>query len=297
MSHGMDTNHGGRSAGGHRALIFVHIPKCAGRTLAAILERSVPAERRYEVDPDAIAASRAELAALPASRRANIDLLYGHLSYGWHELLPRPAAYLTLVRDPVERVVSHYNYVRFRPGTPHYLRAEVQRRRMGLKEYVESGVCHEVNNGQVRLLAGVEDIVQEPYGPSRLPYGTNDPGLLDRALRNVERHFVVVGLQDQFDATLLLIRSKLGLGRIWYRSRNVGRTRYRKIRPTNDEVEAIRAYNRLDLALYDAVNERFRRELSTLFMAPARARLAALVNHAGRRVPRAVKRAISGSRR
>lgn len=266
------------------AVIFLHIPKCAGRTLAGILERAVPPERRWEVDPDAIAASRAALAGLSERERAGIDLLYGHLCYGWHELLPRRAVYITIVRDPVARVVSHYDYVRSRPGSPHYLRDAVVGQGMSLRDYVESGVCDEVNNGQVRLLAGVEDIVQEPYGASVVPYGTNDPALLEQALGSIDEHFAVVGLRERFEATLLLLRTRLGIRAGAWRSRNVGRSRYPRTRPTAADVAAVERYNRLDMELYQTMRERFERDLSLVPLAPARTRLIGLAGRLRGRV-------------
>lgn len=261
-----------------KTLIYLHVPKCGGTTLHAILRKSFAEPRRFYVNGSDIASSREELAALSPERRSRIDLLHGHLSYGWHEILPREAVYFTLIREPVARVVSHYNYVRFRSDRDHYLREAVEREDMSIAEYVQSGVCDEVNNGQVRLLAGVEDIVQAPYGVSKLPYGTNDPALLERALHNVEKHFAVVGLQERFDESLLLLKARLGLRDITYRARNVGRHRYKKHRPTAEEIEVIKEYNELDLALYALMLKRFAQDLEAARLPAARLKLFRLQN-------------------
>jgi len=245
-------------------LIYLHVPKCGGTTIHGILRDNFPADCRYYVDPHDVAGSRREFAAKPEKERRRIQLLHGHLSYGWHEHVPGTAVYFTFIRHPVERVVSHYNYVRFRTDHDHYLRDVVEREGMSIADYVTSGVCDEMNNGQVRLLAGVEDIVQEPYGDSALPYGTNDPELLNRALRNIDDHFVFVGLQERFDQSLLLMRSHLQLDSVTYQRKNTGTAHYRKRRPTDEDVEAIREFNQLDFQLYQKMLERFNKAVDVI---------------------------------
>ena len=203
-------------------LIFMHIPKCGGTTLTSILTEAVPEGRRFSVDGRNVAGSRRALAALPDGERRRIDLLLGHLSHGWHELLaPRPARYFTIVREPVARVVSHYNYVRSHDG--HYLHSAVVEGKMTLADYVESGITTEVNDGQVRQISGAEDIVQVPYGPSSIGYGADHGALLERALGNIERHFLLVGLLERFDESMRRLQRLTGLRIGTYRPKNVVR--------------------------------------------------------------------------
>ncbi|MCS3668061.1 hypothetical protein GGP77_002304 [Salinibacter ruber] len=246
--------------------VYLHIPKCGGSTLNSILRGNFKEENRFYVDPSNISNSRRRLAEWSDEEKRSIRLLHGHLSYGWHELLPQDATYFTVVRDPVSRVVSHYNYVRFRTDHSHYLRETVEEEDMSIAEYVTSGVCDEMNNGMVRLLAGVEDIVQEPYGDSVLPYGTNDPALLERALENIDNHFVFVGLQEHFDESLLLLRDELDVDTITYSRQNTGSRHYEKRYPDDVDREAIHEYNELDIELYRRVRTRFEEALDTLVL-------------------------------
>lgn len=246
-----------------QTLIYLHIPKCGGMTLNSILKSNYARERRFLINPSDIAGARLQLANMPKAEREQIDLLHGHLSFGWHKFLPQRAVYITIMRHPLERVVSHYNYVRFL-DYPHYLRETVQRNKMSIAEYVSSGICDEVNNGQVRLLAGVEDIIQKPYGNSKLPYGTNNPELLEQALQNINEHFAIVGLQERFDETLLLLRAYLGVNKITYQPKNVSSHYYKKWQPSNEDIAVIRKYNQLDIALYKIMRERFEFALASL---------------------------------
>jgi hypothetical protein len=231
------------------ALIYVHVPKCGGTTLTSLLSEAVPEGRRFFVDGRNVARSRAELAAMPAADRERIDLLAGHVSYGWHELLaPRPAWYFTIVRKPVSRVVSHYNFVRSHEA--HYLHSAVVDGKMSVSDYVESGVTTEVNDGQVRQLSGVEDIVQAAYGGSGVEYGGDHGELLEEAWANIQRHFVLVGLLERFDESMRRLKRRTGLRIGSGRAKNVGSAHTTARTPRAEEVEVVRRYNRADGELY-----------------------------------------------
>lgn len=251
------------------ALIYMHIPKCGGTTLTSILKKAVSPRRRYSVaDGNNIADSRAGLAKLSDRKRRRIDLLYGHLSYGWHGLLwPRPARYFTLVREPVARVVSHYNYICNQES--HYLHADVVGRKMTVADYVESGITTEVNNGQVRQISGVEDIIQVPYGRSVAGYGVDHSALLKQAIENIERDFLLVGLLERFDESLDVLKQLTGLPIGAYRPKNVANSSSAVKTPTRDEIEVVRRYNREDWELYERCKGTFEVQNSEGVRSPA----------------------------
>ena len=100
-----------------RTLIFLHIPKAAGTTLNRIFRRRYRKSDIYMFD-----GSYEKLDTfkkLPPERRRQIRLLCGHMPFGMHKYLLRLADYITILRDPVDRIVSHYFYVRRK--TTHYL--------------------------------------------------------------------------------------------------------------------------------------------------------------------------------
>src|ERR1043165_3931345 len=132
-------------------LIFLHIPKAAGTTLHSILEMHyAPANQCSIYDPEQAAKV---LPLAPRVQREAIRLLKGHLAFGLHEHLIGQSTYITLVRDPVDRIASHYYYVKRMPG--HYLHNAVVGQNMSLQDYASSKLTDELDNGQLRLLAGV----------------------------------------------------------------------------------------------------------------------------------------------
>jgi hypothetical protein len=252
-----------------RAVVFLHIGKTAGSTLHRILRRHYPAELTYVIPTGARAErigspretggagrsrtprekSLERFAALPAERRAQLRLVLGHTVFGIHELLPGPATYLTLLRDPLRLVPSQYRYISQTRG--HRLHDAVGR--MTLAEYVRSGVSINANNSQTRAVAGDLDT----------PFGSCDEELLLRAQRNIEQHFAVVGLTERFDDSLLLMRQAFGWTRLHYVRAKVSRGPA-QAPLSDDERAAILELNELDVRLYRWAAERFEQALAAL---------------------------------
>jgi galactose-3-O-sulfotransferase len=228
-----------------RWLVFLHVPRTAGTTFVHILERQYGGDgvlRLYD------STFGDELAALSRDELDRVRVVAGHFYFGAHVHLPGPCRYLTFLRDPVERVISHYYFVRRQPE--HYLHTAASN--MGLAEYVESCGRAEPNNDQTRLLAGRALATSD---------GAWSPEMFDAAVSNLDNHFVV-GLTEEFDASLVSMRRLVRWNRpALYVARNVG------ARPTDGEVSAdvhqlIRSYNALDVELYRHGRERFDRQLA-----------------------------------
>ena len=249
-------------------VIFLHLGKTGGMTLKRVVQRQYPAGNSYAIEGKDVRAAIAAFAGLPECER-RLRLLSGHVHYGVHELLPQPAVYFTVLRDPVERVASLYHYIRSRPG--HHLYDAIERQRMSVADFVRSGISVEADNGQTRLLAG-------PDGRS-LPFGTCTTELLERARANLARHFAVVGLTERFDETLLLLRDAFGWRRLFYVRRNVTDRRIRRDTLDAEAMCAIEERNTLDIELYRDASAAFEeriREQGPVFH--ARLRLLRLEN-------------------
>lgn len=219
-------------------LVFLHLPKTAGTTLNRIIQRQFPAERQHFVRASHDPAQRDAFAALPQAYRHSIRLLRGHQAFGLHEGMAPGARYVTFLRDPVARVISHYHYVK--PGQlPQF--ADVARKKMSLADYAASTITAEVENGQTRWIAGVwsdRPLVEADY---------------QQAVRNIDEHFDAVGITERFDESLVQIAARYGWVRLAYRKANVAAPRP----PESEEAVAIiRQRNALDLRLYDYAVQR-----------------------------------------
>jgi galactose-3-O-sulfotransferase len=220
----------------NEALIFLHIPKTGGSTLYKILERQYSRAQTLRLEDPQIAAFK----TLPAAQRGRYRLIEGHLHFGFHRFIPGPSTYITFLRLPVERVLSFYYYARSTPD--HYLYPVLAGERLDLKTVLARDLTEEFRNGQTRLLAG-----DEWEDPQRVV--TRDA--LDRAKANLRSHFRMVGLQEEFDASLLLLHRAFGWRLPFYRKENVTKE---KPPDTSLDVETrklIEDANFLDLELYE----------------------------------------------
>ena len=139
------------------------------------------------------------------AQRNSIRMLRGYVFFGIHESLHRPATYVTIIRDPIDRIISHYYYVRHTSN--HRFHSTVTSQSMSLKDYVSSGLAKELDNGQVRLLAGRK--ADECFA-----IGQCSKDLLEMAKKNLQEHFIVVGLTERFDETLILWKRSFGMEKI-----------------------------------------------------------------------------------
>ncbi|PPS40408.1 sulfotransferase family 2 domain-containing protein [Chroococcidiopsis sp. TS-821] len=235
-----------------QAIIFLHLPKAAGSTLHRIIERQYPANVIYSIDGLKVAESIEEFKNLPIARRQEIKMLKGHMNFGLHEYLPRPSTYITMLREPVERVISLYYYIIRNPK--HWLHAEVKGKNLSLQEYVSSGIATAANNGQTRLIAAVDE--------SKVGFDQMSEEHLAIAKQRLQDYFTVVGITEKFDETLILLKNKFGWKMPLYVKENVTKNRQSKASVPPQTLETVEYYNQLDIQLYQYAKQLFEQQIS-----------------------------------
>jgi hypothetical protein len=98
-----------------KGLIFLHIPKTAGMTMYEIVSRQFPKEAIYWVAGHRNGEDVQQFMDMPEEQRRRYSCMLGHTSYGIHEYFLHPVDYLTILRRPVDRIISHYYYVKRSP--------------------------------------------------------------------------------------------------------------------------------------------------------------------------------------
>lgn len=133
-------------------LCVVHIPKTAGTTIRETLSSILGSEKiywignRYPIDHWESAAG---------SDFNDYLVVGGHVgAHAFEKKIRRPKAYLTLVREPIQRVISLFDFITKGPDLSHPLRDELKG--MTLIEAVEksSRFRVEVENRQCTLIGG-----------------------------------------------------------------------------------------------------------------------------------------------
>jgi hypothetical protein len=230
-------------------IIFLHLGKTAGWTLNRVLNRNLSPAIRIGNPPNTPHGFLSEepirtFASWPLERRERYRLVSAHMVFGLHRHVPRPAAYLSLLRKPVARAISGYHRVLETPS--HRLHDTVAGGGMSMEDYLTSGISLEVDNSQTRAIAGDVDT----------PFGACSPAMLETAMRNIEERFPVVGLTERFDELLLLLKRTFGWSNLYYVRANVTAKKPAREKVPPETVEMIKEQNRFDLELYDFVAAR-----------------------------------------
>ena len=154
-----------------KRLTFVHIPKSGGNSLLQALKSQFD---ENEVSPF-IFEGKTEI-----NGSAGYKLIAGHIGFSVAETFDAPI--VTVLREPVDRVISLYYYWRSHNAGPKILQD------MTLEEFVESdhpGINTSVDNAQTWQIA--HGLVPREQRQLRLSEGA----LLGRAIRNIGKCAVV----------------------------------------------------------------------------------------------------------
>jgi len=237
-------------------IIFIHLPKTGGTTMRSVLEQQYGGAQIFKVPPPSATGKQKidDFSKLPPEERDTFKVVYGHFDYGAHIGLEETNfTYFTILRNPVDRVISHYYFVKQR--TNHRLHKNVVSEDMSLQEYATSGLTKEVDNHQTRVLIGKEGVTPA--------FGACPSEFLERAKQHLQNEFAVVGTSERFDETLLVLQEVLGWSIPFYVSRNITKSRPKSDALPPDVVEAISKYNQLDLELHRYANERLDELIAT----------------------------------
>jgi hypothetical protein len=178
-------------------------------------------------------------------RRGGGRVTVGHVPYGlFREHLPPDARYMTFLREPVDRVLSHYYRHVHHPDLSPAKRRERNEAGRETAATIEEALVElrvpQLTNLCTRFLCGA---------PS--PMGELPESALDDAKANL-REFAFVGIQERFEQSIVLLQRMLGLGAVPYLNRHVSQEGGRpSVDEISDEQRAlISECNRLDVELY-----------------------------------------------
>lgn len=218
-------------------LLFMHLPKTAGGSVKELVERSFGAPDLYLFYNDDPARSAKE------AREAR--LIYGHFIYGFHKQLLVYPMYTCFLRNPIERVISHYFHLKTIDLGPY---GEMAREYRSVGEFVSRSNYWACSNMMCKMLTGT--------GDETIPEG----GWLYRwAKQNMKRHFPIYGIYEYLPQSLRVFERAIGLRTEDLPVINKGTYRRDEIRPS--DVQAIADANREDISLYAWAVRRFLREV------------------------------------
>lgn len=218
-------------------LCFHHIPKTAGTTINRLLDANHPNANRIDAYE---ATDYSRLEAIEPETLRESDIIRGHFLLkdfpGFQALIPEHRI-ITLLRDPVRRVVSEFYWLKHWPHG--HLYARINEEKLSLENFVTSQERHYRFRGKNLMTTWCSGIsaVDEPERA------------LETALANIESVHAMVGIVERFDESLLLMQPLLQLTNPLYERQNVQR-REEEANVSEATLSMIAELNQLDLQLY-----------------------------------------------
>jgi hypothetical protein len=224
-------------------LLMNHLPKCAGNAIALQFRVMFGSDQVFEIRHPV----RERLSATDLSKYA---FVYGHLGMSLEQRLGAGRQRFSLMRAPIDRVLSAYFFFLQLKKANSPIVANVGEKT--LEEYVTSedhDICRTTWNEQSRQLLGLPD------------RGPTDPGLAKNFV--IERlhlldRFLVIGVYERFQLSLDVISWLLALPRMRGEvTANRTHADWHSLEISERVLEAVRVRNQVDLALYEYVTTRF----------------------------------------
>ncbi len=170
---------------------FLHIPRTGGTSVNDALKRS--GTNLLEVYEDS---EKEAFLKMGDEEKSKFYVISSHSDIGFAGHIPNLRGIFCLFRDPYERLISHYYSLCKRL----FVRGE-SGKIPGFSDFLKSRRELDSDNGQVRYLSG--SLKKNKW--------EIDNGDLDKALENLEKRFVAVGILEKFDYFAVYLRKVLGV--------------------------------------------------------------------------------------
>ncbi|KAK5577150.1 hypothetical protein RB653_002088 [Dictyostelium firmibasis] len=260
--------------------IFIHIPKTGGTSLESTFEINLPKKHQLFKKHASPTVEEAENCALNA-----VDAMFGHFVFGLHYYYEKfknnnnsnnnnnnnnkniinklnydinsnynqnAYSYMTMMRNPIDRVVSHYFFLKNSPDHP--LHGEVQS--ISLVDWVDFSKL--ARNEQCRRIVGIS------RSTKILPIDFRE-----QCIFRLKYSFKYIGITERFDESLLILSYKTGFDKLSFISKNVGKNKSSNIVGShynieNSLIEKIKSLNLIDLEVYNIAIKLFEKQIDLI---------------------------------
>ena len=228
-------------------IIFLHIPKTAGLSMTEVIANEYKRKNMFYIN----LLNTQEFIELSLQEKEKIHMVLGHQIFGMHEYFSNDAKYITLLRNPINRVISTYYYIKRRPQNKFY--DKIHSENISLKDFVKNDdYFKQVFNGQTKLIAGLDKGIAKKH-VSENTY--------NKAIENLDKHFVVVGLTERFDEYMLMLKNELNWSYPFYVRQNVAKKIEKPAEVSTEIKKIIAEKNEYDIKLYNYVKENYQKKI------------------------------------
>jgi hypothetical protein len=216
--------------------VFVHVQKTAG---TSFMQQIIRANFTPEQILEGVTIRTFRKRLRPEHRFAT-----GHVAYGLHWLTQRPVVYLTFLRHPVDRALSHYFFIR--QCDPRFCRHDRYEAAISM-DLLSFYTQPRFRNEMTMMLAGIPWHKLQGY----VTHAAFGQWALRRACFNLRYRFACFGLQEHFEDSLQLFARTFG----WQVQHQDIRLKQTRLRPKLEEIspemyQQLARLNYLDMLLY-----------------------------------------------
>lgn len=194
--------------------------------------------------------------SFPEKRAKKPSVVTGHFCYGLHQSFDTPPKYFSIVRDPVSRLKSYYNYIL--NSESYFVRDFVEQNNLAFADLARFGdgvmignypkeFDIMIENGQTRQIAGVTDTLARPVETS----------LHAQALDNIAEGYLFLAPTEKVTEAIIAVSLYLGIRpSMRYQRINVAPTDH--VGPIPETLAGyIRARNHFDMDLAARASQSF----------------------------------------